>query len=407
MFDSVLQPLQPFAREFHRRGKQIHLVGGAVRNLLLGRPVKDYDFTTDALPQEVISYFRKVIPTGLQHGTVTVLFEGQSYEVTTFRVDGGYSDGRRPDGVSFTPSLEEDLRRRDFTVNALALNLVDGTLTDAHGGQADLQARRLRAIGDPGARFDEDALRLLRLFRFASQLDFDVEPATLAAVAPRRAQLGHVSRERIREELAKALAGVAPLRAWGPLTDLGFLDDLWAPLVLRRLTAAESTRLATLAPDLRWPYWLTLVAGVPADRWLPSLKALTFSRDDQEKIVGPARCWAPMAQESEGRIRAKAVLEAWGTRARADLGLDYLAALESVGFWKDEGGLQKELRRVIDAVEPIWLSELAINGQMLLGEGFPAGPGLGAALKSLQRQVWLDPGLNDPTVLKERSRSLR
>jgi len=407
MFDAVVQSLEPFSREFSRRGKQIYLVGGAVRNLLLGRPAKDYDFTTDALPSEVQSYFRKVLPTGLQHGTVTVVFQGQNYEVTTFRVDGGYTDGRRPDSVTFTPSLEEDLKRRDFTVNALALNLADGSLSDFHGGREDLHRRVIRAIGDPGTRFDEDALRLLRLFRFSAQLDFSVDPETLAAVPSRRANLAAVSRERVREELAKTLAASRPAAAWARLDELGFLADVFAPLELRRLAPPSLHRLDALAPDLRWAFWLTAAAGPGPERWEPILQRLTFSRADQESMTGPARAWAHLGSGDPVPVRAKRILEAWGSRDRAEPGAEYLAAAEAEGLWSDADGLKTELRRAASSGEPVWLKELALGGKDLLEAGWKPGPDMGRTLKALQEAVWADPALNSPQRLRERLPSLR
>ncbi len=400
MFDSVVADLAPFAREFLRRGKQIHLVGGAVRSLLLGQPAKDYDFTTDALPDEVVSYFKKVIPTGIQHGTVTVMFQGRPFEVTTFRVDSGYADGRRPDKVAFTPSLEEDLKRRDFTVNAVALNLADGSLVDPHGGRGDITNRLLRTVGDPGERFDEDALRLLRLFRFASQLGFSIDGATLEAVPLRRARLALVSRERVREELAKAMAGQRPDLAWGPLAELGFLSDLFAPLTPRTLKADSLRRLASLPADLRWPWWLTIACGPPV-AWESVLKSLTFSNADIAAFTGPA---AALGHLGEG---AKAVIAAWGSRHRADVGVAYLSALEDEGWWTDASRLKQEIARAAASSEAIFLKELAIDGTQLLKAGVPPGPQVGTMLEALQRAVWNNPGLNTrPSLLEETERLL-
>jgi tRNA nucleotidyltransferase (CCA-adding enzyme) len=399
MFEPVLQKLEPFAREFVRHGKQVYLVGGAVRNLLLGRPVNDFDFTTDALPSEVQTFFRKVLPTGLQHGTVTVLFQGDSYEVTTFRVDGDYTDGRRPDGVTFTPSLEEDLRRRDFTINALALNLADGTLADFHGGHADLQAGVLRAIGDPGQRFDEDALRLLRLFRFSAQLRFAIEAHTLAAVGPRRPQLAKVSRERIREELAKAMAGVQPSLAWGPLGQLGFLNDLFAPLAPAVLPSRGLATLDGLPADLRWSYWLTAAGGGDRSQWESVLKGLTFSNADVAAALGPCKALDWITPSHPLGTRAKAVIEAWGSRQRVEPGLEYLRALEADGLWSDDAGLQAEILRATTATEPVFVGELAVSGKDLILAGIKAGPGLGETLRALQQAVWANPELNEPGAL--------
>lgn len=188
-------------------GYQAWCVGGCVRDSLLGRVPGDWDVTTDALPEETLALFAgHAIPTGLQHGTVTVRSAHQNIEVTTFRVDGDYLDHRRPSAVTFTRSLEEDLRRRDFTVNAMALDL-RGNLADPFGGQADLRAGVLRCVGDPDKRFGEDALRILRGLRFASVLGFDIDSATADSIHRNRNALTDIAAERIQTELVKLLCG--------------------------------------------------------------------------------------------------------------------------------------------------------------------------------------------------------
>ena len=191
-----------------RYGFEAYVVGGCVRDSLMGRTPKDWDVCTNALPEEVLRVFRKfhVIKTGLQHGTVTVMVNHEPVEVTTFRVDGAYSDNRHPDSVSFVSRVEEDLSRRDFTINAMAYNPRRG-LVDAFGGQQDLQARVIRCVGDPDARFNEDGLRILRALRFASRFGFDVERETSDAVRRNRYLLENVSAERIFKELRGILAG--------------------------------------------------------------------------------------------------------------------------------------------------------------------------------------------------------
>jgi len=178
MFEGVLKRLNGFSQVFHLQGYVVYLVGGAVRNLLLGLPANDFDFATDATPEEVSKLFRRVVPTGIKHGTVTVLFEQESYEVTTFRIDGAYKDHRHPGEVIYTRDLAADLGRRDFTINGMALDLSSGVVVDLYGGKKDLKAGLIRAIGDPFQRFSEDALRILRLFRFAAQYGFLVEEKT-------------------------------------------------------------------------------------------------------------------------------------------------------------------------------------------------------------------------------------
>lgn len=189
-------------------GYEAYIVGGCVRDALMGIPPHDYDITTSATPEEVEEVFvhLHVIKTGLKHGTVTVMLEGEPYEITTFRVESGYSDNRHPDSVSFTNSLAEDLSRRDFTVNAMAYN-PDVGVVDLFGGRADIEGKVLRCVGDPTLRFTEDALRILRLLRFASVLGFQIDESTAVAARELKERLSYVSAERIAAELCKLIVG--------------------------------------------------------------------------------------------------------------------------------------------------------------------------------------------------------
>ena len=192
----------------HAAGYAAYAVGGCVRDSLLGRTAHDWDLCTSALPQQVMELFgtEQCIPTGLQHGTVTIKYGGQLYETTTFRTEGSYTDGRHPDAVQFVPDVREDLARRDFTINAMAYNAAEG-LVDPFGGQKDLQNGLLRAVGEPQQRFTEDALRILRGLRFASKLGFAIEPETAAAMRRQVHRLDCIAAERIREELTGLLCG--------------------------------------------------------------------------------------------------------------------------------------------------------------------------------------------------------
>ena len=165
---TVPSVIREFASVFFRAGYEVYLVGGAVRNLKRGLPPDDYDFTTNATPQQVVTLFRKVIPTGIEHGTVTVLFKGSSFEVTTYRMDGKYSNFRHPDSITYCTDIYEDLKRRDFTINAMAIDVRDNSLIDVHGGMEDLKKGIVRAIGNPNERFAEDGLRILRACRFSA-----------------------------------------------------------------------------------------------------------------------------------------------------------------------------------------------------------------------------------------------
>ena len=204
------------------------VVGGSVRDRLLGRQVNDWDLTTSALPQEVISCFSKVIETGIEHGTVTVILEGEHVEITTYRLDGEYRDGRRPDQVAFTRSLAEDLLRRDFTINAIAWDPINAELQDPYSGVHDLQLRLLRAVGDPKARFQEDGLRVLRLIRFATTLDFSIDPETERGAIEALEVLKKVAIERIQVELFKTLMSDQAAKGLSLIRDFG-LSELCFP----------------------------------------------------------------------------------------------------------------------------------------------------------------------------------
>ncbi len=190
-------------------GFEAYAVGGCVRDSLLGRKPNDWDITTQASPEEIKSLFRRTIDTGIQHGTVTVMLGSTGYEVTTYRIDGVYDDGRHPRQVTYTRSLEEDLKRRDFTINAMAYNDIEG-LIDLYDGVGDIQRGLIRAVGDPDLRFGEDALRILRAVRFAAQLDYDIDEDTLSSIKKLAPNLSMISAERIRTELEKLLVSGHP-----------------------------------------------------------------------------------------------------------------------------------------------------------------------------------------------------
>lgn len=190
-------------------GYEAYIVGGCVRDSILGKTPEDWDITTSAKPEEVKALFRRTVDTGIKHGTVTVMFEKEGYEVTTYRIDGEYSDHRRPDKVEFTVNLKEDLMRRDFTINAMAYSHKDGII-DLFDGMRDLENKVIRAVGSPAERFDEDALRILRAIRFAGQLDFSIERDTKQAMIIKAETLSEISAERIRVELDKLLTSDHP-----------------------------------------------------------------------------------------------------------------------------------------------------------------------------------------------------
>lgn len=204
--------LQKMNNIFEKNGYKAYLVGGAVRDMFMNKDASDWDVATDATPEQVISAFKKVIPTGIAHGTVTVHFMGEEIEVTTFRIEQGYSDGRHPDKVSYASDIEEDLSRRDFTMNAIAVSLKDGSIVDPFNGKADIKNKVIRSVGNPLERFNEDGLRPIRAIRFASQLGFEIETNTLQAISNEKVlqKTSTISIERFRDELVKLLKSSKP-----------------------------------------------------------------------------------------------------------------------------------------------------------------------------------------------------
>jgi len=243
-------------RLLHAAGYEAWYVGGCVRDALLGRPIHDWDITTSALPTQMLALFPHCVPTGMKHGTVTVIAEDGQAEVTTYRTESGYADGRHPDQVLFVSNIEQDLSRRDFTINAMAMNAC-GEILDLFDGKADLNSGCVRCVGDPETRFREDALRMFRAYRFSAQLGFSMDPATQDAIRTCASLSSNVSVERIREEVEKTLLSDHP-EAIDEMVSSGLLDRFQPNLidscwVLRRLPKTKVIRwsgLCTVWPGL-------------------------------------------------------------------------------------------------------------------------------------------------------------
>lgn len=429
-------------------GAELVVVGGAVRDELLGRDHADWDLATRLLPQAVMARARaaglKVIPTGLQHGTVTVILEDRPVEVTTFRSDGDYLDGRRPETVRLGVDLAEDLSRRDFTINAMALPVGGGDLVDPYGGRADLKAGLIRAVGDPLQRFAEDGLRPLRACRFAAQLGFEVEAATLAAIPERLEVARKVAVERVFTELDKLLRGLEPQRGLALLAESGLLD-LWLP-ELRPMVGCGQNRHH--AYDV-WRHTLEVVRFAPAEpaqRWAALLhdagKPVTRSvgADDEVHFYGHEARSLDLAEGIFDRLKASHALRkgaqalirhhgihptgAWGDaacrrflgRIEADgLGLESWAAfrladLRAKGLdWEacqaDHAALMTRLEGLLAARPPLSVRQLALDGAALMKlAGRAGGPWLGVLQKRLLEAVLDDPAANTPERLADLAR---
>ena len=362
----------------HRAGYAAYVVGGCVRDSLLGLTPHDWDLCTSALPQQGMKLFgeEKCIPTGLQHGTVTVKQGGGLYEITTFRTEGAYTDGRHPDEVHFVPDVREDLARRDFTINAMAYNEKEG-LVDPFGGQADLQSGVLRAVGVPHQRFTEDALRILRLYRFAARFGFAIDPPTAQAAQELCAHLDCVSVERIEEELAKLLSAPAPA---------AYLDEKILGVVLPELSPEA---LAAAKP---------VVDACPAgERALPVRLAallLSLGEDGTRRTLRRLRCSNACIEETAVLVRevVSGVPVSLNIHARRLLGkynlctVQRLAALGTAlqpEHAADFAALSELAERLDADGVCCRISQLAVNGRDLMAAGVPAGPGIRKVLEAL------------------------
>ncbi len=356
---SIPDPVIEVCRRLDEAGHRAWVVGGCVRDLLMGREVSDWDLATSALPGEVQATFKRTIPTGIQHGTVTVVSRGRHYEITTLRGEGAYSDGRRPDSVEFVREIEADLGRRDFTVNAIAFDPLRETLVDPWGGLADLDAKVIRAVGDPAARFGEDGLRVLRAARFAATLCFTLDPATEAAIAPSLETFRKVSPERVHEEWRKALRSARPSPAFEVMRRTGILAITCAPLAaldddafartmarLDRCRVEHELRLAALLSGLEDAAW--------ADGWLRGLRASNQERKRVLHLYVHAKVPEASALDAAGVRR-------WLSAVGLDAVGDVLELARASG--QDVQALRDRARAEVDRGVPLAIGDLPITGE--------------------------------------------
>ncbi|MCB9549092.1 MAG: [cytidine(C)-cytidine(C)-adenosine (A)]-adding enzyme [Myxococcales bacterium] len=390
-------PIVAVVARLRAAGHEAWLVGGCVRDRLLGRVPGDWDVTTDAEPEAVMALFDRTVPTGLQHGTVTVVLGEDVVEVTTYRVDGDYTDGRRPDSVRFTRSLEEDLARRDFTMNAMAWDPLSDTLADPFEGRRDLDRRLIRAVGDAEARFTEDGLRALRAVRFQAVLDFAIEVNTLAAIPRTLRVFQQVSAERVRVELYKILGSAHAGRALLVLSETGMLT-VALPAVGRLPDAGLAWVARALTHPLPAVDRLALVLRPVADEADAALRALRVSNDDRRRVLALLRvAEEPADPPSDAAVRA---LVARVTPALLDAWLAWQAA------WADDAGPWAALAARIEALGardgPLTASDLALDGRGLMAlAGLPPSRRVGQVQAWLLARVWEDPTRNTEAGLAD------
>jgi poly(A) polymerase/tRNA nucleotidyltransferase (CCA-adding enzyme) len=420
-------------------GFECHLVGGAVRDILMRRPHTDFDIATNADPGQVRALYRRVIPTGIRHGTVTVLFRETTFEVTTYRTEAGYSDGRHPDAVRFAPRIEEDLSRRDFTINAMAWDMSADRMVDPHGGRKDLERRLIRAIGDPAARFREDGLRPLRACRIAAQLGFEVETETRGAIPGSLQILARVSAERVRDELVKTLESPVPSRGLFLMQETGILS-----VVLPELMEGVGITQGDLHCHDVLSHSLYACDAAPQDSLLLRFAALLHDvgkprargtdPDGRPTFYGHEKLSASMTEEILARLRLPNAFvrdvthlvshhmfnyqdewtDAAVRRLIARVGEGFIGNLielrraDQIGMCPENAtvfpeGLARFSNRVtsvLGAARALTVTQLAVSGTDIMTRlSLSPGPMVGIILKELLQTVLDDPAMNDKEKL--------
>jgi putative nucleotidyltransferase with HDIG domain len=439
--------LREIAAVFQNRGREVYLVGGAVRDLFRGKKPQDWDLATNAPPEEVISLFRRVIPTGIKHGTVTVHYQGRAVEVTTFRTESDYRDGRRPGRVEYAATIEEDLSRRDFTMNAIALRLPGGEPADPFGGRGDIQKRIIRCVGNPAERFSEDGLRPLRAVRFAATLGFTLDDAARAAIRPALGITAKVSPERVRDELNKILgagggenSGGRPSAAFRLMEETGLLELLLPELAACRgvdqkgyhqFDVLDHSLLACdYAAMERYPQAVILAAlfhdlGKPLTRRADEQGVWTFYQHEQESarlcrhILTRLRYPNAVIDETCRLIGEHMFhyTENWTDAAvrrfiirAGEENLENLYRLRRADSYA-QGGIKPpadSLLPLVSRVDEVLagsrafsLKDLAVSGRDLMAIGVKPGKCMGIILKELFETVVDDPAQNSREKLLE------
>lgn len=380
-------------------GYEAYAVGGCVRDSILGRTPGDWDITTSALPMQVKALFRRTIDTGIQHGTVTVMLGKNGYEVTTYRIDGKYEDSRHPKSVEFTFNLVEDLKRRDFTINAMAYNDEHG-IVDAFDGMGDLKRRIIRCVGKAHDRFDEDALRILRAVRFSAQLGFDIEDDTAKAARELAPTLVKISRERIHTELNKLLLSDNP-DYFSVVYDLGVMK-----IIIPELENIDAHKLdkikhfikktSAVLPE-RYAALLSCVDADTAGRILKGLKLDNATISMASKLVKYYNM-NPVVSEAAVRHYINEVGENDALRI-----VDFNISICGSELIKGYTDMKKICVMVKERGDCTELRNLKISGRDLMEAGFPAGKQLGEILQKLLCEVLDNPKFNEYNYLLKRA----
>lgn len=434
---------------FRKNGFKAYLVGGAVRDMILGKKGHDYDLATNATPKQVMGIFKKVIPTGIAHGTVTIHIFGMQIETTTFRTEADYTDGRHPDSIKFATTIEEDLSRRDFTINAIAADLESGELTDPFDGQKDIRNKIIRTVGEPQERFAEDGLRPVRAVRFSGQLGFSIEEKTLAALSEPEVlkKTASISVERFRDEFCKMLLCERPSDSLKLLEKTGILNIFIPEFAICRNCSQKDSRgfhefdvadhilyacdgaqkgnlevkLAAFYHDIGKPECRTteIVDGEErvhfhghetksAQKALASMTALKFPNETiknvvhlvQEHMFYYEHSWSDAAvRRFIIRVKPENIENLFSLRLADIYGMHRTPLKEGSPAWNILLEFRKRIESVLEKKSALGIKDLAVNGRDLMQEGIPSGKAMGMILNELFETVTESPAMNEKEKL--------
>lgn len=374
--------------KLNRRGFESYIVGGAVRDTVIGLSPNDIDITTSATPEEVVSIFPKTYPSGIQFGTVTVVIEKEEFEVTTFRTDGEYLDGRRPETVAFGNSIEEDLSRRDFTINAMAMN-IDGNITDPFGGLRDIEEGTIRCVGDPEKRFSEDALRMMRAIRFASRYEFTIEENTFNSIKKFAPTIKKVSLERINQEFSKILLSKNPKLGVELLHETGLFDFIFPDISFDDIK--ENIKNIDKVPAKLELRLSTMFLGLDLETVERVLKTLKFTNITIKNVVALIKGYAELNISNN-------VLKVMNIVGKENI-FTFLEIVKIIDEEKFEE-LNIKANEAINQNFATTLKDLAISGNDLMkSTGVKQGEEIGKTLDYLLDLVLDNPSLNKKEVL--------
>lgn len=389
MHETPFEKAKPIIKTILDHGYEAYFVGGCVRDFLLNRPIGDIDITTSATPEVIMKIFPRVIPVGIDHGTVIVRYQHESYEVTTFRLDGKYSDYRHPDSVTFISNIEEDLKRRDFTINAMAMD-IDGNIIDLFGGQEDLSNQQIRTVGCGYDRFLEDPLRILRAIRFSSQLGFSIENNTLDAIQRVKDKMTNIAVERIAKELEKTFAGTENYKGIHYLIQTGVQDYLPLfgryPSMLQQVTKGIRP-LVTLSETVAYLHLLQ-----------PDIAIRTFI--DEWKCSNTTRREAMMIADAYHHFKENGIDEWIAYQLPPSLYEGFIHVLNSIEGSSAEAA---ELYRLYEKLPIQERKDLAVDGKDIL-DIFPQrkkGPWIKELLNNIEKMVVFGQLENNKEQIKE------